>query len=257
MWAGLACVSLADEVVQRPIVVYLYSSIRDIPDKSRVRGLRLIVQAFSELGYEVKFEHQPPKRTVTNLDQSKIDVLCLRVEGMERLNPNILRVPVSVHKMKLYGYVEPSKRPVSGLWRDASLESVSISHGAQDPSRYIPVLLQKKLVRTQSNLTGARMAGLGRLDMAIVPEIIFHAAERKEKEVFSHLVKLEPEIASMDTYCFINALQSYLFEPLSAALRRLKLQDPWQFDDSRYPMVLTEKEMTKLRNTPHFSQKSF
>lgn len=264
LWAGLTQVSFSQElnshaknVDLKPIVVYLNSSLQEIPDRTRLRSYRLIVQAFYDLGYVVEFAHQPPKRMIASLDHGIIDAICMRAAGMEKLKSKILRVPVSVHKLKLFGYVDVSKRPKSGFWRDASLESVGLSHGAQNPQRYIPEeLMKKRFVRTPASITGASMVRAGRLDMMILPEILFHATEPTEKKIFSGLVKLEPELVSIDTYCFLSTLQGHLFEPLTAALKRLKLSDAWQYDDSLYPMVFSDKEVADLRDLPGYSRSS-
>ncbi len=253
--SGFSCVSLADkfegvtgrkplaieQATLQPLAVYLNRSLKNIPDQTRLRSLRLIVRAFAELGYAVEFAYQPSKRMIASVAQGEIGAICLRAAGMERSTASILRVPVSVHQLKLYGYVHSPAAPASGLWRDASIKSVGFSVGAQNSRGYIPhELLQKHFVRTRGSLAGARMARAGRLDMVILPEVFVHASERSEQALLSGLVRLQPEVGVIETYCFLNRAQQHLFEPLAAVLKRLKRQDPQQFDDSRYPMLLAD-----------------
>lgn len=230
--------------VPRPFTIYVNTSLENIPDPSHLRAFRLITQAFSDLGYRVDFGFQPPKRMIESLENGKIDGLCLRASGMEKVKANILRIPVGVHQLKLFGYVNAAKAPESGLWTDAAVTTIGLSHGAQDPGRYIPKeLLQRRFIRPPDSLTGARLVSAGRIDMVVLPEIFFHASEPVEHEILSALVKLEPALGSIATYCFLNRKQYSLVEPLTQAFTRLKSEDPQQFDDGRYPMVLTESEM--------------
>lgn len=232
--------------VPRAFTVYVNTSLENIPDPSHLRAFRLIAQAFSELGFQVDFGFQPPKRMIESLENGKIDGICLRASGMEKVKANILRIPVAIHQLKLFGYVDAAKAPKSGLWADADVTTVGLSHGAQKPERYIPQeLLQRRFIRPPDSLTGARLVRAGRIDMVVLPEIFFHASEPVEYEILSGLVKLEPALGSIETYCFLNRKQYSLLEPLTEAFTRLKNEKPQQFDDGLYPMVLTEKEIKK------------
>lgn len=244
--------ALAKDGDLRPLVVYLNTSLESIPDRSRLRSLQLVVHAFYELGYSISFGFQPPKRMIESMHDGKIDVMCLRASGMEKLRENILRVPVSVHHLRLYGYIEKSRLPKSGLWRDVSVETVGLSHGAQLPERYIPEeLLKRRFIRPPDSITGARLVRAGRIDMVILPEIFYHATEPVEHEVLSGLVKLEPELGSIETYCFLSRKHEHLLEPLGAALNRLKYTAPAHFDDSSYPMVISDQNMKKIPSLPY------
>lgn len=223
------------------ITVFLNASLAYISNPARLRAYLLIRQAFDDLGYAVEFDYLPPKRLIENIGIGKIDVACIRSAGMESQNKNILRIPVSVHQLKLFAYVLSSKVPNSGLWEDMPIDTVGLLHGAQNAKSYIPEeLMQKRLVRTSDRLTGAKMVAAGRLDVAVFPEIIFHAYDSVESEVLSRLVKLEPELGSIETYCFINAKRRELFDPLTAALASLKARLPERFDDSLYPMLISK-----------------
>ncbi len=224
-----------------PITVFLNASLAYIPRPARLRAYLLIRQAFLDLGYAVEFDYLPPKRLIENIGIGKIDVACMRAAGMEVNNKNILRVPVSIHQLKLFAYVLASEAPESGLWKDMPIDTVGLLHGAQNAKSYIPEeLMQKRIVRTPDRLTGAKMVGAGRLDVVVFPEIIFHAYDSVESAVLSRLVKLEPEIGSIETYCFINAKRRELFDRLTAALASLKARLPERFDDSRYPILISE-----------------
>ncbi len=224
-----------------PVIVFLNASLAYIPHPARLRTFLLIRQAFLDLGYVVEFDYLPPKRLIENIGIGKIDVACIRGAGMESNNKNILRVPVSVHQLKLFAYVLSSKAPNSGFWKDMDIDTVGLLLGGQNAKSYIPdELMQKRLVRTPDRLTGAKMVGAGRLDMVVFPEIIFHAYDSVESEVLSRLVKLEPELGSIETYCFINAKRRDLFDPLTDALENLKARLPERFDDSLNPMLISE-----------------
>lgn len=224
-----------------PITVFLNASLAYIPHPARLRAFLLIRQAFLDIGYAVEFDYLPPQRLIENVGIGKIDVACMRSAGLESNNKNILRVPVSVHQLKLFAYVLSSKVPNTGLWKDMPINTVGLLHGAQNAKSYIPEeLMQKRIVRTPDRLTGAKMVGAGRLDVVVFPEIIFHAYDSVESAVLSRLVKLEPELGSIETYCFISAKRRDLFDPLTAALASLKDRLPERFDDSLYPMLISE-----------------
>lgn len=244
---------LAVNDAPRQIFIYLNSSLENIPDLTRLRAYRLIIQAFDELGYQVKFAYQPPKRIIQSIGAGNVEVACMRASGMENNRENIIRIPISVHQLRLYAYVDTAGVPASGLWWDASLESVALLHGAQDPKRYIPnEIMQKRIIKSPDRLTGARMVLAGRVDMVVFPEIIFHAYQASAQDVLSGLTKLEPALGLIETYCFLNRKQSHLLGPLTAILTRLKRELPVQFDDSLYPMVISDKHMSNMPSLPGY-----
>lgn len=262
-FAGPASVSAAptirgDQTAAKgltPLKIYLNVDLQYIPDQSRIRSFRLIKQAFYELGYKVDFGYQPAKRLIESVDEGKVNVICLRSSGMENVRENILRVPVSVHQLDIYAYVEASTAPGSRQWKDMDIETLGLLYGAQDPRPYIPEpLLKKKIVRTPDRLIGAKMVRANRLDMVVFPEIIFHAHEELDAEVMSGLAKLSPALGSIESYCFLNKSHKFLYEPLTAALRRLKLTYPEQFDDKKNSFLLSDDELAKLPQMPGFAQ---
>ncbi len=174
---------------------------------------------------------------------------------MENVRENILRVPVSVHQLDIYGYVETTSAPQSRMWKDMDIETLGLLFGAQDPKPYIPEpLLSKKIVRTPDRLIGAKMVRAQRLDMVVFPEIIFHAHEVIDAEVMSGLTKLTPALGSIESYCFLNKNYAFLQTPLTQTFRRLKQNYPEQFDDKKHSFLITDEEYARLPSMPGFSQ---
>ncbi len=236
-----------------PITVFVNTDLQFIPDITRLRSYRLMIQGFHDIGYAVTFGYRPAKRLIESVDEGKVTAICLRSSGMEERD-NILRVPESIHQMDIYGYTNPESLPASGSWRDMDVETLGLLYGAQDPRPYVPeALLKSRIVRTPDRIIGARMALAKRLDIVAFPEIVFHAHEEVDQDVMSNLVKLKPVFGSIEAYCFLNVGQKHMLAPLTEAFRRLKRQDPKQYDDSRYPLLISEPEFARLPALPGYS----
>lgn len=249
----LSGLTLAQQSDNQPIKVYLNTSLENIQNPARIRSYRLIIQAFSDLGYTVQFSYLPPKRQVASVREGKADVICLRAEGLEKIQSNTLIIPVVVHHLRTHGYVKQAKAPQSGLWQDMRVETLGLLFGGRLAERYVPKeLLQKRIMRTTDRLTSAKMVNAGRLDMMVFPEIIYHAYNSVESETLAGLQKLQPSFGYIDTYCFLNAKQRHLLVPLTSAFNRLKREQPEQFDDSRFPFLISPKEMTNMPSLPAY-----
>ncbi len=246
--------ALAQEEPLSPVEVYLDTSLESFSDMMRVRAFRLIAQAFYELGYSVSFGFQPPRRVIQSIENGKIDVMCIRAEGVERGYSNFLRVPESVHQLSVFGYVSNARGPDSGLWRDMDVEKVGLLYGAQYAENYIPQeLLQKRVVTTPDWLTAARMVHVDRVDMAAFPEIVYEAYFAGEHDTMEGLTRLEPALGTIDMYCFLSRRYQSLLEPLTAQIRRLKRDEPFQYDDSRYPVLISDQMIAGMPLVPGFN----
>ncbi len=254
---GLSCFSGGAEAKEqslRSIEVYLDTSLESFSDMMRVRSFRLIVQAFYELGYSVSFGFQPPRRVIHSIENGKIGVMCLRAGGVERGHSNFFRVPESVHQLSVFGYVSDTRSPDTGLWRDMNVDKVGLLYGAQYTEHYIPQeLLQKRVVTTPDWLTAARMVHVDRVDMAAFPEIVYEAYFSGENETMEGLSRLEPALGKIDMYCFLNRQYQSLLEPLTAQLRRLKREEPFLYDDSRYPVLISDQMVAGMPLVPGFN----
>ncbi|MFL0800631.1 MAG: hypothetical protein K6L80_09300 [Agarilytica sp.] len=236
-----------------PITVFVNTDLQFIPDITRLRTYRLMIQGFHDIGYSVTFGYRPAKRLIESVDEGKVSAICLRSSGMEERD-NILRVPESIHQLHVYGYSNPELVPESGSWRDMNVETLGLLYGAQDPRPYVPEpLLKSRIVRTPDRIIGARMALAKRLDIVAFPEIVFHAHEEFDHNVMTSLVRLTPELGSIETYCFLNVGQEHMLAPLTEAFRRLKRNDPKQYDDNRYPLLISDEDFANLPPLPGYS----
>ncbi|MFL0803820.1 MAG: hypothetical protein K6L81_08880 [Agarilytica sp.] len=254
---GLGCLSSAVQAQEQPlrqIEVYLDTSLESFSDMMRVRSFRLIAQSFYELGYSVSFGFQPPRRVIHSIENGKVGVMCLRAAGVEQGYSNFFRVPESVHQLSVFAYVSDTRGPDSGQWRDMDVEKVGLLYGAQYTENYIPQeLLQKRVVTTPDWLTAARMVHVDRVDMAAFPEIVYEAYFAGENETMEGLTRLEPALGTIDMYCFLHQRYQSLLKPLTAQIRRLKRASPFLYDDSRYPVLISDHMIAGMPIVPGFS----
>lgn len=246
--------TIADSEIKKPITIYLNSSLVHVPRPEKIRAYRLIVQGFYDVGYEVSFSYLPPQRQIANVDDGQAGAICLRATGLEKESSSTLLIPVAVHYLQTYSYVSAKSAPVSGLWRDMEIDTLALLFGARLSERYVPKeLLETHIVRTPDRLTSAKMVSVGRIDMVVFPEIVFHAYQSAAPKVISGLARLMPKLGFIETYCFLNEKYKDLVEPLGRSFKKLKQENPLQFDDKIFSFLISEDDMKKMPVLPKFN----
>jgi hypothetical protein len=218
---------------------------------NQVRAYRLFETALKELGYNIELEYMPPQRALQQVHEGYIDGLFLRVAGVEQQHSNIIKVPSVVHSMRVNVYTAKDNLPEINMFRDTVSGNIALLRGVYPPEYYLPEwLLNRDKIWVTSFENGAKMAAADRVVMVALPELVFRSLEVTDVEVTSKLVALDFAFDRIPNYCFLNIKHQNLVPKLANIMERLKSEDPFQYDDSIYPPVLTKDELI------HFSVES-
>ncbi len=80
------------------------SSIEGLRIKDEYR--KLVLKAYTDLGYKVEFTEMPSAREVIEIDKGTVDALVIRFSVIEKSNPDLIRVPVALATGELFIYCQ-------------------------------------------------------------------------------------------------------------------------------------------------------
>jgi polar amino acid transport system substrate-binding protein len=89
---------------------------------------QLVITAFNRIGREAKIVPMPAERSLINANRGINDGDLLRVEGIEKLYTNLVRVPVRLIDFEFVAFTKQALPPFS-TWKDLKPYSVAIIRG--------------------------------------------------------------------------------------------------------------------------------
>ncbi len=93
-------------------------------------GDRVVKEAFRRIGISVKYKHLPSERALINANEGLEDGTYVRIEGIEKLYPNLVRVPEAIIEAEFVAFSKKSSLPVL-RWDDLAPYHVGIVRGCK------------------------------------------------------------------------------------------------------------------------------
>lgn len=179
-------------------------------------------EAFKRIGYSLSTVHLPAERGLKNANDGIEDGELARIKGLEKLYPNIVRVPEKIMDWEFTAF-SYKKIPMTKGWKSLLPYSVSFINGWKILEKNVPKQTEVTKVRTTEQLF--LMLLKKRADI-----ILF---ERWSGLLYvkQHmpLVKIQtPPLATREMFIYLNKKHRKIIPGLTAALRQMKQDGRYQ-----------------------------
>lgn len=186
-------------------------------------GDRFLTEAFRRMGVLLQIVRLPSERALVNANEGTDDGNFARVEGIDKIYPNLVRVPEEITKFEFMAFSRKPAFKIEG-WDSLKPYNVGIITGWK--------ILEKNVTGTKS-LTKVSDAEIlfgllakDRIDIAVYDRrqglLVLH------KENMADAFILEPPLAVNSMYLYLNKKHSDLVPKLTEALRAMKKDGTYQ-----------------------------
>ena len=185
---------------------------------------RLIPALFSEIGKEAEVLVYPTatERGMLNANEGIDDGLAMRVAGLEKQYPNLIRVPEAVIDNDFVAYTT-GKRFATDNWQTLSPYVVTYIIGWKVFEKNVPQTRETTLVRDADQLFGLLRAG--RADVALYER---WQGLAKSRAMGLKVQVLEPPLAHVKMYLYLHQKHALLVPRVAEALVKLKRDGTYQ-----------------------------
>jgi polar amino acid transport system substrate-binding protein len=187
-----------------------------------VVGKRIVAEAYRRTGYRAEFVALPLRRALRAVNEGSMDGDLGRIEGVERLYPNLVRVPYSPVGLDIYVLVRTGAA-LPMHWEDVPWEHAGALRGTVIPA----VVAPHAHVDYSPSVAGLfLMLRRQRIDVALVP-VASGWDERAGFERIRRASDTGPDelqyrrLASVPAYHYLNIRYQALIEPLARAFRAM------------------------------------
>jgi len=181
--------------------------------------LDLILQeAFARAGHEVSIIKLPAERALLDAEAGIVDGVVARIEGLDGLYRNLVRVPVSsIESRDIVAFTRPDVTDIRA-WSDLSHHNVVFVRGWKIIEQNIPAA--RSVVTVSSTELAFRMLARGRADIVISARLdgLVMARSLGLAELKVH----EPPLESMSLYPYLHRRHDDLALVIADALGEMK-----------------------------------
>ena len=202
-------------------IIYIGSTFRAPLSSPDEKGIidQLVKNAFKQIGREARIVHLPAERSLINANRGINDGDLLRVEGIDKLYPNLVRVPVPLIDFEFVAFTKQSIPALSG-WKSLEPYSVGIIRGWK--------ILETNLAEIAflTKVENAEILFLllesDHADIVIYDRIQGYGVIRKLK--LSNIQVMEPPIITKPMFLYLHKKHRALIPEIEKALIQL-IQD--------------------------------
>ena len=190
-----------------------------LSNRSRTGMLdRIMIEAFQRLNMKAQLVFTPTEKSLVDVNAGLLDAELNRIEGMEKMYSNLVRVPEP--NMTMY-FVAFSRRNIEiDGWdsiRDLNIGIVKGWKILENNTRDFPNVV---LVPTEKELFN--MLRKDRLDVALYSKLTGYAVLQDLDYDNEGIRHLEPPLASRDMFLYVHKSHAALTDDIASAIRSLK-----------------------------------
>ena len=188
---------------------------------------RIMIEAFSRLGMEAELVYTPTEKSLVDVNAGIIDAEINRIEGMEKLYSNLIRVPESNMVMQFVAFSRENL-PVNG-WESIRDLHIGVVRGwkiLENNTRGFPNVV---FVPTEKELFN--MLRKGRLDIALYSKLTGYAV--LQDLGYEGIRHIEPPLANREMYLYVHLKHREMADDIAGAIRSMK-------EDGTYDRIVGE-----------------
>jgi polar amino acid transport system substrate-binding protein len=176
----------------------------------------LVREAFARLGLEAQVENFPGDRSLRMTNEGLADGQALRIIGIEKEYPNLVRVPEPVYEAEFLAWSMRRDTQLAG-WQD--LHSLVVGYPLGWKLYDHEVKQAHEIIRVQSMEQLFPMLAASRLDVVLLDRWQAMYLTRRAG-VDAH--PIEPALARCEMYMYLHVRHRALVAPLAAALAAMR-----------------------------------
>lgn len=182
---------------------------------------RLAKECFSRIGYEVEVNVLPGERALINANTGVDDGDLYRAPGFEKTYPNLIKVPETIGVMEFMAYSQNIGNPKMD-WNALRPYIVAFATGWKIYDRNVKA---KEVTKVRSINELFPLLQMGRADLVLMDRWQGSYLARKQG-IMAH--RLEPPLARVDMYMYLNKHHEKLIPRLVSAIREMKKDGTYQ-----------------------------
>lgn len=178
---------------------------------------RVVREAFHRIGVALEIVHLPAERSLQNANEGIEQGVFVRVEGMEKVYPNLRRVPEKISEYEFVAFSKRSDIRING-WDSLRDYHVAIVTGWK--------ILEQNILQTQS-LIKVRDAALlfqvlvdNKVDLVVYNKLDGYGVIKAMGLQGIHA--LQPPLATRDMFLYLHSSQQDRIPKLTEALQAMK-----------------------------------
>jgi polar amino acid transport system substrate-binding protein len=230
-WAG-------DVQKQQPVV--LTTSMTSPLSKIDQSGFydQILIEAFRRVGQPVQIMHLPTERSISNANLGITDGEFPRISGLDRLYPNLLKVPEKVDAFDFVAFTWRSDIQLED-WASCRPYDIAIVRGWKILESNLTDVKSLVTVRNQEVLFS--FLAKHRTDIAVYSR--FEGEEMIKGVGLQEIRALEPPLATRDMFLYLNKKHHRLIPEIAKQLRSMK-------NDGTYDRIRKKTLGLHLRDAP-------
>jgi len=199
--------------------IYLNTTAKEPLSTSNQQGLMDLVatEAFRRCGYKLVLDKLPAERALRNADMGIIDGELSRIEGIETLYPNLVRVPEKIYDWYFVAFSKKSMELNNG-WDSLSNHNIAFVNGWKIYEKFSPKTAIVTRTKNEDQLFNLLIRD--RTDIVLYHRAGGHFIVKKLQ--LNDVKELSPPLAIKEMFIYLNKKHSRLVPKLAKALAELK-----------------------------------
>lgn len=177
----------------------------------------VVGEAFRRVGLELKLIKLPPERALKNANEGIDDGDVNRIAGLEKLYPNLIRVPEKNYDMKFVAFTRNPAFEIDG-WRSLKPYIVGLIKGWKIFEKNIPA--GTDMVHAHDPEQLFTLLEKGRIDIALYSRLM--GLDIVKRRQLTGVTILSPPLAIRETFLYLHNRHKDLVPLIANALAALK-----------------------------------
>ncbi len=216
---GMICISLPLQI-QAQDKVLVFNNPTDAPfTTSESNGYMDIIcsEVLARNGYKLSLVRLPAERGLRNVNEGLEDGDISRIAGLEKLYPNLIRIPERIIEMRFVGFTkEPQAQPLT--WSRLKQYEVGYINGWKIFEANVPKGTMLVSLRDHTQLF--EMFTRNRLQVILYSQYMGMAYARANN--IKNIYPSNPPLAKKDMFMYVHKKHASLVPRFAATLKQLK-----------------------------------
>lgn len=183
----------------------------------------VLTEAFRRIGHRIEIVNLPAERSLLNADSGLTDGDFVRIPGLERVYPNLVKVPEKIIDFEFVAFARNPKLRTDS-WTALKPYDVGIVRGWKILEENASAA--HSLLRTDDQRQLFNLLQNDRADVVIYSRFEGHALLGTMG--IEGVKALEPPLAKREMYLYLNVIHRKVVLPLAEALRAMKADNTYQ-----------------------------
>lgn len=178
---------------------------------------RILTEAFNRIGVKIEITHLPAERSLKNANMGITDGDFVRISGLEKLYPNLVRVPEKIIDFEFVAFSKEHDIKIVD-WESCKPFHVGIVRGWKILENNLAEVASLTRVKNQKLLF--KLLERNRVDLIVYSRLEGYEVMRQLG--MKHIKVFEPPLAVREMFLYLNKKHKSLIPQVDQALKGLK-----------------------------------